>query len=631
MSAITGIFYRDGREVDSELIKKMNDKLSHRGPDGSDFWYEGSIALGHQMLWTTQESLHENLPYHNKKAGLVITADARIDNREELSEELDIKDKEDISDSYFILKSYEKWGEKCPEHLLGDFAFAIWDEKDEKLFCARDHMGVKPFYYYLDDKMFVFGTEIKSLFAIPGVPYKLNELKLGFFLPNKNIKDDKIFTFYEGILRLIPAYYASITVKTKRMKRYWKLDPNSDIVMDSEEDYIEAFLKIFKEAVNCRLRSALPIGFDLSGGLDSSSIVCMAKNILSNKSPQINLNTFSYVFDEFPQIDERFYIEKVINTGEIEANYIFADKISPLEHEGDTLSQQDQPYINPFFPIIRSSFKNMHEKNIRILLSGTGGDNLFTNGKKYFVELAVKFQWYQLIRELKLSAKVRNQSFYRKLFTVVIFPLIPNYLKKLLNKLICPFTTKVTCKPNYLNRDFAKKLENNRGKYCKDFKKLNKLNTFKKYHYILLTGDVIQEHFENLDLASGTFSLDLRHPYYDKRLVEFCYSLPNEMKVNVWNRFIQRAAMEGIIPPEIQKRNNKGDFSPFLIRNLLLFEKNQLDMMIYNNEIIKDYLDIRKIKSIYEKYKMNKNITYMENYLLYIALHLFLWLKEKKF
>jgi len=114
MSAITGIFYRDGRTIGSNLIKMMNDKLPHRGPDGFAVWSEGAIAFGHQMLWTTPESLHEKLPFHDETSGLVITADARIDNRKELSEELEIEDNENVSDSYFILKSYEKWGEKCP-------------------------------------------------------------------------------------------------------------------------------------------------------------------------------------------------------------------------------------------------------------------------------------------------------------------------------------------------------------------------------------------------------------------------------------------------------------------------------------------------------------------------------------
>ena len=111
---------------------------------------------------------------------LVITADARIDNRDDLCEELGIRDEEDVSDSYFILKAYAKWGEDCPDKLLGDFAFVIWDKKEEKLFCARDHMGVKPFYYYLDEDMFVFGTEIKALFEVEGVPREINDLKVAF-------------------------------------------------------------------------------------------------------------------------------------------------------------------------------------------------------------------------------------------------------------------------------------------------------------------------------------------------------------------------------------------------------------------------------------------------------------------
>ena len=138
MSAITGIFMRNGKKVDPELMKKMNDKLAHRGPDGSSTWCEGSIGLGHQMLWTTPESLHEVLPL--EEDGLVITADARIDNRDDLCEELGIRDEEDVSDSYFILKAYAKWGEDCPDKLLGDFAFVIWDKKrGEVILCPGPH------------------------------------------------------------------------------------------------------------------------------------------------------------------------------------------------------------------------------------------------------------------------------------------------------------------------------------------------------------------------------------------------------------------------------------------------------------------------------------------------------------
>mgnify|MGYP000875659545 CR=1 FL=1 len=182
MSAITGLFFRDGRLAYSEEIKKMNDLLSHRGPDGSGLWYEGSIALGHQMMHTTPESLYEILPFEHVNSDLVITADARIDNRNELAPLLGLKDVKSVSDSTYILMAYKKWGEKCPDKLLGDFAFAIWDKKNETLFCARDHMGVKPLYYFLSDSVFIFSTEIKALLGFPGVSNKLNELGVAFYL-----------------------------------------------------------------------------------------------------------------------------------------------------------------------------------------------------------------------------------------------------------------------------------------------------------------------------------------------------------------------------------------------------------------------------------------------------------------
>ena len=371
MSAITGIFYRNGQKINPTLIKKMNDELAHRGKDGSEVWCDGSVAFGHQMLWTTQESLKEKLPFQDDLSGLVITADARIDNRKELSEELGIEDNENISDSYFILKSYQKWGEKCSEHLLGDFAFAIWDQNNEKLFCARDHMGVKPFYYYLDNNIFVFATEIKALFCIPSLNYGLNKMKVGLYL--KMDRTDKELTFFNNILSLTAAHFISISQKFELKKIYWKLNPETKIVMDSEEEYFKAYKEIFTEAVNCRLRSAFPIGFDLSGGLDSSSVVCTAKNILTKKNSQAVIETFSQTYDYFTESDERYFIKKVLDLGAISPNYIKCDNVNPLTDLDTILWYQDQPFSLPFLSILSEVFQKMKLKKIRIHLNGIGG------------------------------------------------------------------------------------------------------------------------------------------------------------------------------------------------------------------------------------------------------------------
>ncbi len=169
MSGIVGIYYINGRPVEGETLGRMVDILAHRGPDGADIWCEGNIGLGHRMLWTTPESLMEKQPLVDRTGNLVLTADARIDNRGELISALRLNDSpvEKITDSALILAAYAEWGNQCPEKLIGDFAFAIWDKRKQVLFCARDHMGVKPFYYYYEPgKFFAFASEIKGLLCL---------------------------------------------------------------------------------------------------------------------------------------------------------------------------------------------------------------------------------------------------------------------------------------------------------------------------------------------------------------------------------------------------------------------------------------------------------------------------------
>ena len=165
MSGIAGIVYFNSKSPSRELISNIKEKLSVRGPDRQQEWVEDNCALIHTMLWTTPESLTETLPYHDPISELVITADARIDNRIELANRLGISSCElrDASDSRLILMSFKKWGKDCPKYLIGDFAFAIWNNKTKELFCARDHMSVKPFFYYINDDFFIFASEIKAL------------------------------------------------------------------------------------------------------------------------------------------------------------------------------------------------------------------------------------------------------------------------------------------------------------------------------------------------------------------------------------------------------------------------------------------------------------------------------------
>lgn len=597
MSGITGIFYRNGKDIDPELIKKMNDKISHRGPDGSAIWFEGPIALGHQMLYTTQESLKENLPFHDEKIGLTITADARIDNRTELSEKLSIEDKSDVSDSYFILKSYEKWGEKCPEYLLGDFAFAIWDTNENKLFCARDHMGVRPFYYYVSDDIFVFSSEIKSLFCIPEIPYDLNELRLALYLIP--IFRERRLTFYKNISRLPAANIITISNQQTENRKYWDLDPDLEIKMSSDEEYVKKFLEIFCESINCRLRTPFPIGFELSGGMDSSSIVCTAKKVLNENHELSNINTYSKTYETIPESDESYFIKSVVNSGGIKPCFLKGDQIPLLSKMDEIFSFYDEPFDEPIMAISWNFYKKMHDDKIKVVFSGLGGDTTLYRGRNYLKELAMKFQWVQLYKEIKGFSSRFNKKQYYVILNQVLFPLTPEFLKKIYRyvKNINPLYDFVLINKELIEKlNLKKKIEVYGNPFSTE-------NNSKESHYSTLCSGAHQYFLEISNQRSAAFSIENRYPFFDKRLIEFCYALPTEQKFrDGWDRIILRRAMENILPKENQWRPNKVYFNPVIKKNFLIFN----DEYKNNIESIQKFVDIKYVKNMLNRNKFER-------------------------
>ena len=622
MSAITGIFYRNDNIIHRKLIKKMNDSLSHRGPDCSAIWVDNNIALGHQMLWTTPESVCEKLPFNNEKAGLVITADARLDNREELSKIFDINNKEDISDSYFILKSYEKWGEKCTEHLLGDFAFAIWDKNEKRLFCVRDHMGVKPFYYYISNEIFVFSTEIKAILSIPDLSHELNKKRLALFLMANDSFENE-YTFYKHIKSLPSANYLTIDALNFKNKKYWKLNANSQIILDSDEDYAKTFLEIFTEAVRCRMRSRSPIGVMLSGGLDSSSVACIANKILIENDSREKIHSFSYIYDDYPDIDERHYIEQVLDKGGFDPHFIICDEINPLDRIEYKMEYYDQPLSSYQISVIHESRKMINENGVSVLLTGEGGDQIVSQGTNYLEELLVTFQWQKLINNIKYISDIRKLNKY-KLLLYTIFRVV-NY-----------YTFNWPIISYMFDKDY-KILNNEFFRHCNLNKILDELNIMEKSYNITNSKEThyhlieIQHQlgFEMLDQDTRNYCIDTRHPFYDKRLIEFCYSIPNEIKLKFgFGRYVCRIAMEGILPEEIQWRSTKSKMGIVGASNFLHQKKIIESVIKDKDKTIKEYIDSDKLQDAFRistKNKASKSTIY-----LWRATLFYFWLLNKK-
>ena len=241
------------------------------------------MGLCHLRLCITPESLHEHLPMPDAAQNLVLTADARIDNRDELINELAIAETGHrvVTDSELILAAYARWGEGCPERLVGDFAFAIWDGRNQTLFCARDHFGVKPFYYHRSGRFFAFASEIRALLRLKAISGRVNETKVADFLGRTEL--DPTTTFYQDLLQLPAAHSMVIGHERSAIRCYWALDGSRELRLKSDDEYDEAFRAHFTRAVRDHVRSAYPIGSLLSGGLDSSSIVAVAKKVVFEK------------------------------------------------------------------------------------------------------------------------------------------------------------------------------------------------------------------------------------------------------------------------------------------------------------------------------------------------------------
>ncbi|MDH3445202.1 MAG: lasso peptide isopeptide bond-forming cyclase, partial [Deltaproteobacteria bacterium] len=386
-------------------VERMNSILAHRGPDGVGAWCDGAIGLGHRMLHTTPESLHEVLPLVDQASGLVVTADARIDNREELISLLDLRDgaSVEIADSRIILAAYEKWGEGCAQRLLGDFAFAIWDGRRRRLFCARDVMGVKPFYYYHGAGTFVFASEIKGILCLEEVPRKLNEVKVADYLVP--IFNDQVSSYYEGIVRLPPANSMTLAGGKLELRSYWRLDPSRELQLGGDDEYVEAFRELFIEAVHCRMRSAFAVGSTLSGGLDSSSIACTAGKLRA-EGGQPRLHTFSAIFpsmvEEDPRIDERPYIEAVLAKGLFEPHYVRADQCQPL---ADVAWHQDEVLAAPNLYLTSLLFRSAYEHQVRVLLSGFDGDVTVSYGFEYLEMLAQLGRWATFAQQSQILSQ----------------------------------------------------------------------------------------------------------------------------------------------------------------------------------------------------------------------------------
>jgi asparagine synthase (glutamine-hydrolysing) len=380
MNRIAGILNFDHTPVDSSEINRMTHALKRRNHDAQSVWVSEEVGLSCTHIVGLAAEPTDRLLSLSPNEGCLITFDGRIDNRRELIAALNSQLANQplpISDEEIVLAAYKTWGPKCPSHLIGDFAFAIWDKRKHWLVCARDHFGVKPFYYALTKEAFVFASTPTAILASEKVPPTIHEERIADFLINPLEGIDKTSSFYKDVFRLPPAHLLMVQADWMKIERYWELCPELHPEWKTDDELIEAFQELFSESVRCRLYNARVSASMLSGGMDSSSIVGVGRSILA-KQGNDPLQTFAVISNHLSTNRETNSISSVLKQGNLQSHLISETELSRWM---DKLVKAIEAEIEPFDCLMnlnRSVYLYAEERGLQAVLDGIDGDVLLS-------------------------------------------------------------------------------------------------------------------------------------------------------------------------------------------------------------------------------------------------------------
>ncbi|OKL36570.1 lasso peptide isopeptide bond-forming cyclase [Domibacillus mangrovi] len=560
MSAIAGIYYSNNTPVPVDQMGGMMDSLQHYPADDIQVWQKENVFFGCHAQWITPESIGEQQPYYDYERQLVITADAIIDNREELFERLQVERsrRKTMPDSELILLAYHKWEEECAKYLIGDFAFIIWDERKQLLFGARDFSGTRTLYYYHDEQRFVFCTIIKPFFTLPFIEKKLNEQWIAEYLaiPGMHETVEPFSSVYKNIEQLPPSH--TITIKNGKVSlvKYHTVAVGEKLQLKSNEEYEEAFRSVFQESVTARIRTSRKVGAHLSGGLDSGSVVSFAAKALAEEKKQ--LHTFSYIpVDGFKDwtpknrlADERPFIQSTVkHVGNISDYYMDFEGKSPLSEVDDWLDTYEMPYKffeNSYW--LKGVYEQAYKEDMGILLYGARGNWTISWGPalEYQAVLLKKMKMIRFYRELCLYSKNIGVEKSR-VMSAVQRKAFPNFYRKArLSENEFP----MLINPAFAERTaIFEKLQKN-GMDLDAFTNFNAYEA-REHHFEKLT-------YWNINGTSGT-KLSLRYKLWDRdptndlRVVRFCLSVPEKQYVqNGLDRSLIRRSTKDYLPDKVR-------------------------------------------------------------------------------
>ena len=505
MSGICGIFRRDRQSVDRQCLQTLTDFLADRGPDGKGVWQNENVGLGHTLLITAETAIAERQPL-TLDGKTCITADLRLDGRKELADKLRGKGcaiAENVPDVVLLLHAYQIWQEDCLQHLTGIFAFAIWDDREQKLFCARDRLGVKPFFYADLGNFFLVSNTLNCLRLHPRVSDCLNEEAIADFLLFGFNQNPKTTTF-QDIQRLPGGHCLVVTEDRFALRRYWSLPVPEMRRYRHPETYIEQFQDLLDEAVRDRLRRA-KIGIFFSGGLDSTSIAATALDAARHGNFNLDLQGFTVIYrDRLPDREEK-YAQLAANALGIPLHFLVADDYQPFQGWRPT----PEPCLDPF-PLQDNDQYRQIGNHSRIGLYGQGGDEILRPSK--VMELWQKAPPLDLLADLAHCA-ARN--------------LQPQWGTGILGKLwrLRQGKNPKSSYFDWFEENFEKHWQL-RDRWRKSFIPASSPHPFRPQAYRDLLQPLWMLNFEHSDPGFTGFPLEIYFPFLDVRLLSHLLAFP---------------------------------------------------------------------------------------------------------
>lgn len=576
MSGIAGIFSIDGAPVLPSVLEFMSRHQTHRGPHTAGLFYEGGVGFVQRYLDGEDGPTSDGRPL--TLDGHTIVFSGRLYNSAELRRELE-------SGGYsfrgerqteVVLASFMKWGESCVEHFNGNFAFAVWKASDKKLFCARDRLGIKPFFFFHDATRFEFASEIKALLHDPA--RRRPRLRTLVRFLSEGLTDDEAETFYRDIEILPAGHTMVVTRRGVTKKRYWRVDPKADweayrladgsapkkvperTLPDGSfpdtaglDEAAEAFGELFADSVRLRFGSGERVGVCLSGGLDSSSVVACASHFCENP-----VETFSSVYADRGYA-EGSYISDVAQAFATRSHYIEADGSDLPELFDQLVWAQDEPSAGPG---LYSQWKVMQRasQSVGVVLDGQGGDELLAGYHHYFREYLSELANELVANGESTEAMERVGEVIREVTGVDHTKLVERAIRRAKRPAILklfqrerPGRVKT---PPLLRRELASRVSRREARRTAVERIFD--NSLSQKLYDDLTRFSIPPLLRYEDRNSMAFSLEARIPFLDHRLVEFCFALPNLYKIDPpHTKLILRKAMNGSLPASVTSRQDK--------------------------------------------------------------------------